>query len=166
MSTFIFIRHYFLSDFFSLAVMSFHKGTQLWLQSCKVLPASGFCQMWAVMFSRLELGICFLFLFFSLDTNTGLLYVIVPPVILNHHIVVLYIFDKNDLMYWDYYCLKILVNWEGYGAKFILDTNKKKIYVNSYKSIDINTDPWGTLLDCSSKFVHLFDSVYQFPFIW
>lgn len=39
--------------------------------------------------------------------------------------------------------------FEGYGAKFILDTNEKKIYVNSYKSIDINTDPWGTLLDCS-----------------
>lgn len=70
-------------------------------------------------------------------------------------------------MYWDYYCLKIIVRWEGYGAKFILDTNeKKKIYVNNYKSIDINTDPWGTLLDCSLKFVHLFDSVYHFPFIW
>lgn len=36
----------------------------------------------------------------------------------------------------------------------------KKIYVDSYKSININTDPWGTLLDCSLKFVHLFDSVY------
>lgn len=44
-------------------------------------------------------------------------------------------------MYWDYYCLKIIVSLEGYGAKFILDTKEKKIYVNSYKSIDINTDP-------------------------
>lgn len=43
---------------------------------------------------------------------------------------------------------------------------KKKIYVNTSKSIDINTDPEDTLLDCSLKFVHLFDSVYQFPFIW
>lgn len=65
-------------------------------------------------------------LFFFLDTNTGLLYVIAPLIILNHYIVVLYIFDKNDLMYWDYYCLKIIVSLEGYGAKFILDTNEKK----------------------------------------
>lgn len=83
------------------------------------------------------------------------MYVIVPPNYIKPlYRGAIYIFDKNDLMYWDYYCLKILVNWEGYGAKFILDTNEKK------KSIDINTDPWGTLLDCSLKFVHLFDSVY------
>jgi len=64
-------------------------------------------------------------------------------------------------MYWDYYCLKIIVSREGYCAKFILDTNerRKKIYVNNYKAIDINTDPRGTLLDYSLKFVHLFDSV-------
>lgn len=54
----------------------------------------------------------FFFFLFPLDTNTGLLYVIAPT-IFNHYIVVLYIFDKNDLSYWDYYCQTVIVNWEG-----------------------------------------------------
>lgn len=51
---------------------------------------------------------------------------------------------------------------EGNGKIFLFWIQMgKKIYGNSYKSLDINT-----LLDCSVKFVHLFDSVYQFPFTW
>ena len=59
------------------------------------MPASE----WAMMRSRLEMDYVF-FCFVFLDTNTGLLYVIPLPlphlIILNHYIVVLYIFDKND----------------------------------------------------------------------
>lgn len=46
-------------------------------------------------------------------------------------------------MYWDCYCLKKMC-WEDYGAKslfWIQMKNKKRIYVNSSNSVDINTDP-------------------------
>lgn len=140
--------------FLFLAEMSFHRRTWLWLREF-FLHQTWFYQMWAEMIHRLEL-----FFFFPwILTRVFCMWQPPPPqLILNHYIVVLYIFDKNDLMYWNYYCLKVIVSWEGIGEKkFILDTNeKKKIYVNSYKSLDINTDRWGTLLDCSLKFVHLF----------
>lgn len=125
MSIFIFIIHNISSiSFLFLAVMGFHSKDLLWQSSsCTWTGSAGRGQWWG--------GQSWVFVFF-LDTNTGLLYVIPPPpppapsIILNHYIVVLYIFDKNDLMYWDYYCLKIIVSWEGNGAKFILDTNTQK----------------------------------------